>query len=274
MALLRKPSGLIGLIGVGCLLLLALLANVLFPGDPWAMVARPLLAPMQQGHVFGTDSLGRDVAAGVVHGARISVFIGVASALATGLIGVTVGLIAGYAGGWVDAALTRSTEFFQVVPAIVLAVVVLSFTGPNVITIIVVIALISWPPIARLARAETMTLRNREFVMAARLQGESRFAILTGHILPNAAPPLIAALSLSIATAILTESALAFLGLGDPNTMSWGYMIGSGRTMMRQAWWITTFPGIALLLSVLSINLVTGAYSDGLTNRLTRKGTQ
>lgn len=274
MSLLRKPSGLIGLIGVAALLLLALLADVLFPGDPWAMVARPLLAPMQQGYLFGTDSLGRDVAAGVVHGARISVFIGVASALATGLIGVTMGLLAGYAGGWVDAALTRSTEFFQVVPAIVLAVVVLSFTGPNVATIITVIALISWPPIARLARAETMTLRHREFVMAARLQGESRFSILTGHILPNAAPPLIAALSLSIATAILTESALAFLGLGDPNTMSWGYMIGSGRTMMRQAWWITTFPGIALLISVLGINLVTGAYSDGLTNRLTRKGTQ
>lgn len=272
MTFLRKPSAVIGLCGIVCLVLMALLANVLFPTDPWAMVARPLLAPTERGFLFGTDSLGRDVAAGVVHGARVSVFIGIASALATGLVGISVGVVAGYTGGWLDAALTRATEFFQVVPAIVLAVVVLSFTGPNVATIIVVIALISWPPIARLARAETMTLRNREFVMAARLQGESRLAIMTGHILPNAAPPLIAALSLSVATAILTESALAFLGLGDPNTMSWGYMIGSGRTMIRQAWWITTFPGIALLLAVLCINLVTGAYSDDLTTRMTRKG--
>ncbi len=274
MRFLRKPSGLIGLIGIACLLLLALFANILAPADPWAIGARPLLAPLEKGYIFGTDSLGRDVAAGVIHGARVSVFIGVASALATGLIGVTMGLVAGYAGGWLDAALTRTTEFFQVIPAIVLAVVVLSFAGPNMITIILVIALISWPPIARLARAETMALRHREFVMAARLQGESRLSILTGHILPNAAPPLIAALSLSIATAILTESALAFLGLGDPNTMSWGYMIGSGRTMMRQAWWITAFPGVALMLSVLCINLATGAYSDDLTQRLTQKGSQ
>jgi len=270
--ILRKPSAAIGLAGVACLLILALLAGVLFPADPWSMVARPLLAPMQEGFLFGTDSLGRDVAAGVAHGARVSVFIGVASALATGVIGVTVGMLAGYAGGRLDTALTRVTEFFQVVPAIVLAVVVLAFTGPNMVTIILVIALISWPSIARLARAETLTLRNREFVMAARLQGESGFAILTGHILPNAAPPLIAALSLSIATAILTESALAFLGLGDPNTISWGYMIGAGRTMMRQAWWITAFPGIALMLTVLSINLVTGAYSDNLTNLTTHGG--
>lgn len=273
MRLWKKPSAVIGLTGVVALLLLALLADFLFPADPWAMVARPLLAPLERGYLFGTDSLGRDVAAGVVHGARVSVFIGLASALATGLLGISVGVLAGFSGGWLDAALTRATEFFQVVPAIVLAVVVLSFTGPNVVTIIAVIALISWPPIARLARAETLTLRRREFVMAARLQGESRFAIMAWHILPNAAPPLIAALSLSIATAILTESALAFLGLGDPNTMSWGYMIGSGRTMMRQAWWITTFPGAALMLAVLCINLVTGAYSDGLTTRLTRKGT-
>ena len=221
--------------------------------------------------LLGSDSLGRDVAAGIVHGAKVSLMIGVASTLVALLVGVLVGAVAGYAGGRVSGVLMAITELFQSIPAFVLAILFVAILTPSVTTITLAIALVSWPQVARLTRGEFLSLKEREYVYAARCQGESAAALVLRHILPNALSPIVVAGSLAIATAILIESALSFLGLGDPNLMSWGYMVGSARTMIRQAWWMSFFPGIAILVTVLAINLVGEGLNDVLNPRVSRQ---
>ena len=207
------------------------------------MNGTPFAPPGEDGMWLGGDTLGRDVAAGVAHGARVSLLIGIASALAAMTIGVVIGAISGYFGGKVDLVLMRVTELFQTVPAFILAILLVATFSPSLLTIILTIGAVSWPPLARLTRAEFLRLRGREFVEAALCQGESTARIVLGHILPNAISPILVVVSLTVATAILLESALSFMGLGDPNLMSWGFMIGAGRTVIRQAWWMSVFPG-------------------------------
>jgi len=251
----------------------ALLGPWLATNDPWAMVEQPFVRPWTEpGFLLGTDTLGRDILAGLVYGARISLLIGVVSTIVALLIGVTFGAIAGYFGGWIDAALMRFTELFQAVPSFALAIVLVAIFEPSIKSIVVAIAIVSWPPVARLVRSEFLTLRQRDFVQAALLAGQSTPRIILTQILPNAMSPIIVMASLMVATAILLESSLSFLGLGDPNQMSWGYMVGAARTVLRQAWWMALFPGLAIVLTVLALNLVGEGLSDGLNTRLHGRG--
>lgn len=253
-----------GLIALAAVALLALAGPVLVATDPWAMVAQPFLPPGSSGLLLGTDTLGRDIAAGLVHGARVSLLIGVVSTAVALALGVTVGAIAGYAGGAIDAVLMRATEIFQAIPSFALAIVLVAIFQPSTASIVGAIAVVSWPPVARLVRGEFLSLRERQFVQAAILAGESPTRIVWAQILPNALSPIIVIGSLMVATAILLESSLSFLGLGDPNRMSWGYMVGSARTVLRQAWWMAVFPGAAILVTVLAVNLVGEGLNRGL----------
>jgi peptide/nickel transport system permease protein len=250
---------------------LAALAPVLFPFSPWDMQGAPFAPPGEEGFWLGSDSLGRDVAAGVAYGASVSLLVGGVSTVAALLIGVVLGAVAGYAGGWVDDAIMRFTEFFQTIPNFLLAVVLVAIFTPHLTSIVTAIAIVSWPPVARVVRAEFLSLRNREFVQAAEVQGRSQLAIVFHEILPNALSPIIVLASLTVASAVLLEASWSFLGLGDPNLMSWGFMIGAGRSVIRLAWWMSAFPGLALFLTVLALNLVGEGLSDALNPRLARR---
>ena len=266
----RRNRG--ALFGLMVLMLVALevaFGPLLAAHDPWDMVEQPFLQPGQQnGFALGTDTMGRDILSGVVLGARVSLLIGIVSTLVSLLIGVSIGAVAGYFGRWVDATLMRFTELFQAIPSFALAIVLVAIFEPSVKSIVAAIAIVSWPPVARLVRGEFLTLRQRDFVAAAQLSGQSTPRIILTQILPNAASPIVVMASLMVATAILLESSLSFLGLGDPNQMSWGYMVGSARTVLRQAWWMAVFPGAAIVLTVLALNLVGEGLNDGLNARL------
>ncbi len=270
-AFLRSKGALAGFAILLAAALLAAFAPLLFPFSPWDMQGPPYLPPGEDGFLLGTDALGRDVAAGIAYGASVSLLIGIVSTgVAIGL-GVTVGAVAGYAGGLADDGLMRLTEFFQTVPAFILAVVIVAIFTPTLTSIVLAIAVVSWPPVARVVRAECLSLRHREFVQAAEVLGRSPAAIIFREILPNALSPILVLASLMVATAILLESSLSFLGLGDPNMMSWGFMIGSGRSMIRVAWWTSVFPGIAIFVTVLALNLLGEGLSEALNPRLARK---
>ena len=254
-------------------ILMGLTCSVLFEESPWMMVAQPLLLPFQDSQYWlGTDMLGRDIAAGLAYGARVSLLVGVVSTLVAVLVGVLIGAAAGFYGGWVDDVLMRFTEFFQTIPQLAMAVVLVAILSPNIYSIVGAIAVVSWPPVARLVRGEFLSLKQREFVQAAVVIGQRPARIIFTQILPNAISPIIVTASLMIATAILTESALAFLGLGDRNLMSWGFMIGASRTMLREAPWMSVMPGVAILLTVLAINLIGEGLNDAMNPQLRRRG--
>jgi peptide/nickel transport system permease protein len=262
---------------IGCLVLLAVivvaaLAPVMYPQSPWRLVGRPFLAPFAlERFPLGTDALGRDVMAGLMHGARVSLLIGLVSTAVALLIGVPLGGLAGYAGGLVDDALMRFTEFFQTIPSFALAIVIVAILQPSIASIVLAIAIVSWPPIARLVRGEVLSLRSREYVQAAITLGQTTPRILLSQVLPNTLAPIIVMASLMVASAILLESSLSFLGLGDPSLMTWGYMVGAGRTRLIEAWWISFFPGVAIFLTVLALNLVGEGLNDALNPRLARE---
>ena len=265
----RNRGAVIGLVILGVVIACAIAAPVLFPQSPWSMVQRPFLPPFEmEGLPLGTDAVGRDVLSGLFHGARVSLLVGLVSTGVALVIGIPIGALAGYYGGLVDDALMRFTEFFQTIPSFALAIVLLAIFQPTLAYVILAIAIVSWPPVARLVRGEVMSLRNREFVEAATLSGQGDLRIIMRQVLPNALPPIIVLASLMVATAILLESALSFLGLGDPNVMSWGYMIGAARTVLRSAWWLSFIPGIAILLTVLALNLIGEGLNDALNPRL------
>jgi peptide/nickel transport system permease protein len=267
----RNKGAVAGLVVLMIALVVALAAPWIAPSDPWELNGAPMQPPDAE-FPMGTDVLGRDVLAGVIHGARVSLLIGLVSTLGAVLMGATIGALAGYFGGWVDDALMRLTEFVQTIPTFILAIVLVAVLRPGLGSIMLAIAVVTWPPVARLVRAEFMTLREREFVQAAIVLGLRRSSIVVGEILPNAISPIIVMGSLMVATAILTEAALSFLGLGDPNLISWGYMIGAGRTVLRSAWWISVFPGAAIFLTVLAINLVGEGLNDALNPQRAGRG--
>lgn len=268
----RNRGAVAGIVILVLVLVLAMAAPALYPRSPWAMVQRPFLPPFTNGGFpLGTDTMGRDIASAVAHGAGVSLLIGFVSTLAALLIGIPIGAVAGYFGGRVDDLLMRFTEFFQSVPNFALAVVLVAIFRPSLVSIVAAIAIVSWPPVARLLRGEVMALRGREFVQAAVLSGQRSGPIILRQILPNTLSPVIVLGTMMVAAAILLESALSFMGLGDPNIMSWGYVIGAGRTVIRQAWWVSLFPGLAILLTVLALNLVGEGLNDALNPRLSRK---
>ncbi len=269
----RNKGAVFGLIVLMLVALVTALGPFIAQNNPWDMVGTPFAAPMaEQGLLLGTDTMGRDILSGIVTGARVSLLIGVVSTVVSLLIGVSIGAVSGYFGGWIDATLMRFTELFQAIPSFALAIVLVAIFQPSVQSIVTAIALVSWPPVARLVRSEFLTLRQRDFVAAAQLAGQSTPRIILTQILPNAASPIVVMASLMVATAILLESSLSFLGLGDPNQMSWGYMVGSARTVLRQAWWMAVFPGVAILLTVLALNLVGEGLNDGLNARADGRG--
>lgn len=267
----RNRGAVVGLVILLLVCAVAAFASVLFPGSPWDMATAPFTPPGEDGMLLGSDSLGRDVAAGIAHGARISLMVGAVSTVASLCIGVSLGALAGYLGGWVDDAVMRFTEFFQTIPSFVFAILLVAIFTPTITSVVFAIAVVSWPPVARMVRAEFLSLRSREFVQAAEVLGKSRLAIVVTDILPNALSPIVVLSSLMVASAILLESALSFLGLGDPNLMTWGFLIGSGRSVIRLAWWMSVFPGLAIFLTVLALNLVGEGLSDALNPRLARK---
>lgn len=264
---LRNRAAVLGLAIITVVLVMAALAPLLYPQSPFALVGPPV-APPSWAHPLGTDTLGRDVLAGILHGARTSLMIGLVATAVSVAVGTLVGSIAGYYGGRVDHLLMRLTEFFQIIPNFILAIVVVATLTPSIRNIIIAIALVTWPGVARLVRGEFISLRNREFVQACVSIGMSDARIIGMHILPNCLTPIVIIGSLMVATAILVESGLSFLGLGDPNVMSWGFMVGAGRTVLRSAWWVCAFPGIAILLTVLAINLVGEGLNDAMNPRL------
>lgn len=271
-ALLRNPAALSGIALLVALLLVAVFAGTLFPGDPLDIVGQPLLAPGQDPQFWlGTDSLGRDVLAELAHGSGASLMIGATAALIGVVIGTLVGALAGYFGGWVDDVLMRVTELFQTTPSFLFVIVIVSIIRPSMTTISLAIGVTSWPTIARLVRAEFRSLGQSDFVMAARSLGFGHARIIWREMLPNALPPIIVTASVMVATAILMESALSFLGMGDPNRVSWGSMIGDGREMLRTAWYLTALPGGALVLTVLALNLLGDGLNDALNPRLNER---
>ena len=272
--LLRQPTGMAGALMLALILWVALGAHWLYPGDPWAMVADPNLPPLSPGHPFGTDMLGRDVAAGVAHGARVSLMIGVVATAVAVLVGTVLGAVAGYHGGWVDDLVMRFTEIFQTIPGFLLALLMVAIFGPSMYSIVGAIGAISWPSVARLVRAEFLSLRTRDFVKAAVLGGQSDLRIVFRQILPNALSPIVVAASLMMATAILLESAISFLGLGDRNMISWGFMIGAGRTTLLQSWWLSAIPGAAIFVTVLGLNFLGDALNQALSPRRRPAGGQ
>ena len=227
---LSNRGAVIGLGIVISILLMAIVAPYLYPGDPANMVAQPFLWPLQDPEFpFGSDILGRDLGAEIFHGAHVSLLIGASATTAAVSVGVVVGLLAGYYGGRIDDILMRVTEVVQTLPPFVLTIIMVAVFRPSLPTIVLAICVVSWPSIARLVRAEVLTLREREFVQAGIAMGMSDLRLVVTQILPNAIAPVVIAASLMMATSILIEAGLSFLGLGDPNVISWGAIIGDGR---------------------------------------------
>ena len=264
----RNRSAVFGLSILATVIVMALCASLIFPDDPFRLAGKPMSPPGENGFVLGSDTLGRDVASGIAHGARTSLMIGGLATVVAVLLGVVLGGLAGYYGGWTDDILMRVTEMFQTIPSFVFAILIVAIMKPSIQSIVVAIAVVSWPAVARLVRGEFISLRNREFIQACHTVGMGDIRIMLAEILPNCLSPIIVAGSLMVATAILIESGLSFLGLGDPNIISWGFQIGAGRTVLRSAWWVCTFPGVAILLTVLAINLVGEGLNDALNPRL------
>lgn len=265
----------LGLALVSFVSVLALLAPLVAPYDPTAISVtsdlKDIFQPPSLRHWMGTDALGRDVFSRMLHGARVSLWVGFVSVGLASCIGVTLGLLAGYYGGLVDEAVMRVVDIMLCFPSFFLILAVIAFLEPNLVNIMVIIGLTSWMGIARLVRAETLSLRERDFIAAAKLAGTPSWRILFRHILPNALAPVLVSATLGIAGAILTESALSFLGLGmQPPMPSWGNILLEGKQALGIAWWLSTFPGLSILLTVLGYNLLGESLRDILDPRLSR----
>jgi peptide/nickel transport system permease protein len=271
--LLSRPDAILALLLLAAVVLAGLAAPLAYPAGPWRMVALPFITPFTDpAHPLGTDALGRDLAAALMYGARTSLEIGAVSTLAAILFGAAVGGVAGFFGGLVESVLMRATEMFQTVPSFALAILLVAIYSPSMPSIMAAIAVVSWPPVARLARAEFLSMRRREFVQAALLSGQSNLRVAWSQILPNTLSLLIVMAALMVSMAILFESALSFVGLGDPNVVSWGYLIATGRGVMARSWWLTFLPGVAIMLTIVSISILGDAIGDSQDPHFERKG--
>jgi len=259
----RSRLAMAGLVLLALFFLMAVFAGQVAPRDP-QKISDETFRPPSFEFWFGTDDLGRDVFSGVVHGARTSLFIGVTVALLSGLIGVLVGLTAGYAGGFLDDLLMRITELFLIPPKFFLALVVAALFGSTLYTLIVVLTLTYWSSTARLVRAEVLSIRERSFVEAARAIGASHTRIVFHEILPNVFPLIVTNVMLMVGGVILVEAGLSFIGLGDANYISWGYMLHNGQHFIRDAWWMIFFPTLAVSLLVFAFNAVGDALNRAL----------
>lgn len=267
----RSPAGVAGAAVLLLLILVTLFGPSLYGIDPLDIAGMPFTPPGADAWL-GTDYLGRDILAGLIHGGRATLAVGGTAALITIAIGVTVGALAGFFGGAIDTALVKLTEFFQILPPLLFAMVLVTLFGQTLTTITIAIGVVSWPTSARLTRAEFLRLRNLDFVKASRAAGAGNGHLILRVVLPNALPPIIVSATLAIGVAILFEGGLSFLGLGDPNTMSWGLMIGQNRNYVLDSWWTVTFPGAAIFIAVLAISLIGDGINDAINPRLRKRG--
>lgn len=267
----QNHAAMLGLFILLAILIISVFGPMVYTVPPREMVWMPMTPPLQSEYILGTDYLGRDLLAGLINGGRVTITVGLAAAFLTVLIGVAVGALAGFFGGWVDNVLMRITEFFQVLPNLLFAMVVVMLFGPTLVNIAVAIGVVSWTATARLTRAEFLRLRETEFVKAERSIGAGNARLIWKVILPNAAPPLIVVAALSIGSAILFEAGLSFLGLSDPNATSWGRMIGDNRPYILDSSWGVTFPGLCIFLTVLAISLVGDGLNDAFNPKLRQR---
>lgn len=260
----------VGPIGLAILIVIALcaiFAPVIAPDGPFKL-GGPRLAPIgTEGYPLGTDHLGRSILAQLVYGARVSLSIGLVAAAISMVVGVIIGSLAGFYGGWTDILLSRLTDMFLIIPAFFLIIIIVATFGSGILYVMIVIGLTSWPTSARLMRAQALSIRERTFVQGLTALGESKPRILFRHVVPNGIQPLIANASLDVAGAILIEAGLSFIGLGDPNQATWGRMIFDGRTSITTAWWVSVLPGIAIVITVLGFYLVGDGISYVLSPR-------
>ncbi len=262
-------AGVFGLILLLAVIFMALAGPYIYAVDPFEIVWAPLTPPGEsEAALLGTDYLGRDILAGLVHGGAATLYVGLSAGFITITIGTLVGALAGFYGGAVDEALMRVTEFFQVLPALLFAMVLVTLFTPSIFVVSAAIGIVSWPTTARLTRAEFLRIRSLEYVKAARSIGARNGRIIWRVILPNALAPLIVSATFTIGVAILFEAGLSFLGLGDPNAFSWGSMIGSGREHILDAWWTVTLPGVMIFLTVLGFSLVGDGLNDAFNPKL------
>lgn len=263
---LRNRSATLGLMMLIAILLATIFGPALYGVDPYSMVWTPL-SPPGEGTPLGTDYIGRDILAGVLIGGRVTLLVGAAAAALTVGIGIIVGACAGYFGGRVDKALVKFTEFFQVLPSLLLAMVLVTIFTPKIGTIIFAIGVVGWAQVARLTRAEFMRIGNLDYVKAARVAGARDSYLMFRVILPGALPPIIVASALVTGAAILFEAGLSFLGLGDANRLSWGLIIGQNQNYLLDAWWTVVTPGTAIFLTVLAVSLIGDGINDALNPR-------
>ena len=258
-------TGLIILIGIA---VMGFIGPLFYPTDPFDMVWMPFSPPGTDGFLLGTDYLGSDILSQIINGARVSIAIGFSAALVSCFIGVGIGSFAGFYGGWVEETLMRITEFFQVLPTLLFAMVIVALFGSSVLSITLAIGAVSWASVARITRSEFLRIKELDFVLASRSSGSNNMALIFKVILPNAAAPIIVQSALLVGAAITFEAGLAFLGLSDPNVVSWGQVIGSNRVYILDATYTVTFPGIAIFITVLAISLVGDGLNDALNPKL------
>lgn len=272
LSLSRNPLALFGLGILVTLIVLSALAPWIAPHDPYTQeLANRLQPPGTAGHLLGTDELGRDILSRLIHGASITLYIVTLVAVTAPVVGLVIGTLAGYVGGWTDTALMRLTDIFLAFPRLVLALAFVAALGPGIENAVLAIAITSWPPYARLARAETLTVRHQDYISAIRLQGASPVRIIAGHVMPLCLSSVIVRVTLDMAGIILTAAGLGFLGLGaQPPIPEWGAMISSGRKFLLDQWWVATMPGLAIFIVSLGFNLL----GDGLRDILDPRSSQ
>ena len=267
----RNHAAMAGLVVLILIVFGAIFGPYLYPGQPFEMVWAPFSPPGVDGFLLGTDYLGRDLLAQIIHGARVTLLIGLSAAIVTVVIGVTIGALAGFYRGMVEEALMRFTEFFQVLPTLLFSMVIVALFGASLPMITLAIGIVSWTAVARITRSEFLRIRELEYVMASRASGASGLKLMFRVILPNALPPIIVQSALMVGSAILFEAGLSFLGLTDPNVISWGQVIGSNRQYILESSFTVTIPGLAIFITVLAISLVGDGLNDALNPKLRQR---
>lgn len=265
---MANRAALVAMVVLMAIILAAIIGPMVYKTDPFEMVWAPFTPPGTEGFILGTDYLGRDLLAGLLHGGRVSITIGLVAALMSVFIGISFGAFAGYYRGYVEEILMRITEFFQVLPTLLFSMVIVALFGASLQMITIAIGLVSWTAVARITRGEFLRIRELEYVTASRSAGATDLKLIFQVILPNALPPIIVQAALMVGSAILFEAGLAFLGLSDPNVVSWGQIIGSNRLYILDASYTVTVPGLAIFITVLAISLIGDGLNDALNPKL------
>ena len=268
---LRNYSAVMGLIILSLIVVISLIGPLVYSTDPFEMVWAPFTKPGEQGFILGTDYLGRDLLAQIIHGGKVTLAVGCAAALLSVFIGITIGALSGFYRGWVEELLMRITEFFQVLPTLLFSMVIVALFGASLPVITFAIGIVSWTAVARITRAEFLRIRELEYVTASRSVGAKDIYLIMHVILPNALPPIVVQATLMVGSAILFEAGLSFLGLSDPNVMSWGAIMGNNRQYILLEGYILMYPGLAIFITVLAISLVGDGLNDALNPKLRKR---